>query len=198
VVVREEPEPRLRGGHADRARPNGAVRRRHAARGAERPLRGRVGGAVGALSRAPRPPLDERAPRGLGRPDDRGALGGRLRRGRHRASPPTALPARRVLGRLLPALPGRAAPRRLAERARRARPVTACRSRRAAAPEPRRSLLLSTGPGHGRVTAAATPRFARLLRGLGLPLRLERIDGKRGEWERQLVDGLRWAFGSGG
>ena len=56
-------------------------------------------------------------------------------------------------------------------------------------------FFLSTGPGHGRVTAAATSRFARLLGALGLPYRLELLAGKQGEWERQLVDGLRWAFG---
>jgi enterochelin esterase-like enzyme len=59
-------------------------------------------------------------------------------------------------------------------------------------------FFLSTGPGHGPVHAAATPRFAQLLRGLGLPYRLELIRDKREEWERQLVDGLRWAFGSRG
>jgi enterochelin esterase-like enzyme len=58
-------------------------------------------------------------------------------------------------------------------------------------------FFLSTGPGHGRIAAAATPRFAGLLRALGLTYRLERVPEKRGEWERQLVDGLRWAFGSG-
>ena len=58
-------------------------------------------------------------------------------------------------------------------------------------------FFLSTGPGHGRIQAAATPRFARLLRTLGLPYRLEFVQ-KRGEWERQLVAGLRWAFGSDG
>jgi hypothetical protein len=57
-------------------------------------------------------------------------------------------------------------------------------------------FFLSTGPGHGRVTPAATMRFARLLRTLALPYRLEHVSEKRGEWERQLVDGLRWAFGS--
>src|SRR5919108_2659692 len=58
-------------------------------------------------------------------------------------------------------------------------------------------FFLSTGPGHGQITAAATPRFARLLRALGLPYRLELVPRKQGEWERQLVDGLRWAFESG-
>src|SRR5438105_11523438 len=58
-------------------------------------------------------------------------------------------------------------------------------------------FFLSTGPGHGRIQAAATPRFARLLRTLGLPCRLELVQ-KRGGWERQLVAGLRWAFGSDG
>src|SRR5918911_820196 len=55
-------------------------------------------------------------------------------------------------------------------------------------------FFLSTGPGHGLVQAGATPRFARLLRGLQLPYRLELVRDKRGAWERQLVDGLRWAF----
>src|SRR5919109_457660 len=36
-------------------------------------------------------------------------------------------------------------------------------------------FFLSTGPGHGKITAAATPRFARLLRALGLPYRLELV-----------------------
>jgi enterochelin esterase-like enzyme len=55
-------------------------------------------------------------------------------------------------------------------------------------------FFLSTGPGHGKIEAAATPRFARLLRALGLAYRLELVPTKQGEWERQLVDGLRWAF----
>jgi acetyl esterase/lipase len=54
-------------------------------------------------------------------------------------------------------------------------------------------IFLSSGPGHGRVTKAATIRFARLLRTLRLPYRLELLREKRGEWERQLVDGLLWA-----
>jgi acetyl esterase/lipase len=59
-------------------------------------------------------------------------------------------------------------------------------------------FFLSSGPGHGRVTPAATVRFARLLHARRLPYRLELLARKRGAWERQLVDGLRWAFGSGG
>jgi acetyl esterase/lipase len=55
-------------------------------------------------------------------------------------------------------------------------------------------FLLSTGPGHGRVTPAATVRFAGLLRSRRLPHALELVARKRGAWERQLVDGLRWAF----
>jgi enterochelin esterase-like enzyme len=58
-------------------------------------------------------------------------------------------------------------------------------------------FFLSIGPGHGRVTPAKTIRFARLLRVRRLPYRLELLARKRGAWERQLVDGLRWAFGSG-
>ena len=57
-------------------------------------------------------------------------------------------------------------------------------------------FFLSTGPGHGHVTAAKTMRFARLLRARRLPDHLELLARKRGAWERQLVDGLRWAFGS--
>jgi enterochelin esterase-like enzyme len=59
-------------------------------------------------------------------------------------------------------------------------------------------FFLSTGPGHGHVTPAKTIRFSRLLRARRLPYRLELLARKRGAWERQLVDGLRWAFGSGG
>lgn len=55
----------------------------------------------------------------------------------------------------------------------------------------------STGPGHGRISAAATPRFARLLRTLGVTYRLELVARKQREWERQLVDGLLWVFGRG-
>jgi hypothetical protein len=55
-------------------------------------------------------------------------------------------------------------------------------------------FFLSTGPGHGHVTPAATTRFARLLHARRLPYRLELLARKRGAWERQLVDGLRWAF----
>jgi S-formylglutathione hydrolase FrmB len=55
-------------------------------------------------------------------------------------------------------------------------------------------FFLSTGPGHGRVTPADTVRFARLLHARGLPYDLELLARKRGAWERQLVDGLRWAF----
>ena len=58
-------------------------------------------------------------------------------------------------------------------------------------------FFLSTGPGHGRVSAAATVRFARLLHALRLPYRLELLDRKPDAWERQLVDGLRWAFAAG-
>jgi hypothetical protein len=58
-------------------------------------------------------------------------------------------------------------------------------------------FFLSTGPGHGHVTPAQTIRFARLLRTRGLPYRLELLARKRGAWERQLADGLRWAFASG-
>ena len=54
-------------------------------------------------------------------------------------------------------------------------------------------LFVSSGPGHGAVTKAATTRFARLLRELRLPYRLELLAAKRGMWERQLVDGLAWA-----
>jgi enterochelin esterase-like enzyme len=67
---------------------------------------------------------------------------------------------------------------------------------RADAPLLRRAgvrIFLSSGPGHGRVTKAATIRFARLLRTMRLPYRLELLREKRGEWERQLVDGLLWA-----
>jgi hypothetical protein len=56
------------------------------------------------------------------------------------------------------------------------------------------SFFLSTGPGHGQVTPAATLHFARLLRARRLPYRLELLARKRGAWERQLVDGLRWAL----
>ena len=58
-------------------------------------------------------------------------------------------------------------------------------------------FFLSSGPGHGPVSTAATVRFARLLRSLRLPYRLELLHEKRGAWERQLVDGLRWAEGAG-
>ena len=55
-------------------------------------------------------------------------------------------------------------------------------------------FFLSTGPGHGRVNPAATVRFAGLLRARRLPYRLELLPRKRAAWERQLVDGLRWAL----
>jgi enterochelin esterase-like enzyme len=55
-------------------------------------------------------------------------------------------------------------------------------------------FFLSTGPGHGHVMPAATTRFAGLLRAKRLPYRLELLPRRRGAWERQLVDGLRWAF----
>jgi enterochelin esterase-like enzyme len=57
-------------------------------------------------------------------------------------------------------------------------------------------FFVSSGPGHGHVRPAETVRFARLLRALRLPYRLELLAGKRDAWERQLVDGLRWAFAS--
>jgi enterochelin esterase-like enzyme len=57
-------------------------------------------------------------------------------------------------------------------------------------------FFLSTGPSHGHVTAVATVRFARRVRALRLPFRLELLAARRDAWERQLVDGLRWAFRS--
>src|SRR2546423_14113779 len=70
---------------------------------------------------------------------------------------------------------------------------------RAEAPLVRRlgvRFFASTGPGHGHVTVGATVRFARLLRALQLPYRLELLARKRGSSARQLVDGLPWAFDS--
>ena len=167
VVVREQPQPRRGCRHADRAPPRGAVRRRDAARGAERPLLGGVGGAVGAVPDAPRRPVGRRAPRRLRRADGGGAVGRRLRRGRHRAPAPAALQPRRVVGRLLPSAPGRAAPPRLGGRARGARP-TAPRPRGRAGPaEPPRPLFPLDRPqarkGRGRRDAAvrAAPARAR-------------------------------------
>ena len=111
--------------------------------------------------------------------------------------PPAALPARRVPGGYF--RPLRDGPLRDASAAELAAqdPSQLVRADAPLLRSRRVRFFLSTGPGHGTITAAATPRFARLLHGLGLPSRLERVDGKRGEWERQLVDGLRWAFGSG-
>jgi hypothetical protein len=54
-------------------------------------------------------------------------------------------------------------------------------------------FLVSSGPGHGRITKGATVRFAGLLRRIGLPYRLRLMQDKRGAWERQLVRGLAWA-----
>src|SRR5919198_356866 len=141
VVVRQEPQPRLRRRQPDRERRGEALRRRLAARGAERPLRRRVGGAVGALSPSRRAPVDPGAPRGLGRPDDRRALGGGGRRGRHRPPPPAALPQRRVLGRLLPAVPRRPVPRGLGSGARGPRSDASPAERGAARALPRYALL---------------------------------------------------------
>src|SRR5262245_9189609 len=56
------------------------------------------------------------------------------------------------------------------------------------------SFFLSTGPGHGRVDARDTVRFARELHDLGLPYHLELFGIARGAWERQLDAGLRWAL----
>jgi pimeloyl-ACP methyl ester carboxylesterase len=54
-------------------------------------------------------------------------------------------------------------------------------------------FFVSSGPGHGAVTKAATVRFAGLLGRLRLPYRLELLRAKHGMWERELVDGLAWA-----
>lgn len=55
-------------------------------------------------------------------------------------------------------------------------------------------FFVSTGPGHGHVTVADTVRFDELLATLHLPHRLELLPSRKNMWERQLVDGLRWAF----
>jgi Putative esterase len=56
------------------------------------------------------------------------------------------------------------------------------------------SFFLSTGPGHGRVDAHDTIRFARELRDLRLPYRMELFSRARGAWKHQLDAGLRWAL----
>ena len=55
-------------------------------------------------------------------------------------------------------------------------------------------FFLSSGPGHGKVLKIETPRFAAVVAAHGLPVHIELLGTKTGEWERQLVDGLRWAF----
>jgi len=55
-------------------------------------------------------------------------------------------------------------------------------------------FFLSSGRGHGRVRKQETARFAELLAAHRIPVRLELLATKTGAWERQLVDGLRWAF----
>src|SRR5205814_5899686 len=97
--------------------------------------------SVADTPRAPGDPVGGREPRRLGRLDDRGALRGRLRRGRRGAPPPDALPPRRVVGRVLRALPRRAAPRRDDAAARVPRPDPPCAHRGAVAPPARRPLL---------------------------------------------------------
>lgn len=55
-------------------------------------------------------------------------------------------------------------------------------------------FYLSTGPGHGSVRRSDTIRFARELRALGVPYRLELVRRGPGVWERQLAAGLRWGL----
>jgi S-formylglutathione hydrolase FrmB len=54
-------------------------------------------------------------------------------------------------------------------------------------------FYLSSGPGHGNVQPSETVSFARELAGLRLPVRLQLLKDGRGQWERQLDEGLRWA-----
>ena len=69
-------------------------------------------------------------------------------------------------------------------------------ARREAALLRRRAVrfFLSTGPSHGAVERGDTIRFARELRQLRLPYRLELVRRGRGVWQRQLAAGLRWAL----
>ena len=138
---------------------------------------------MGAIPDGPRPPVGRRAPLRLSRPDDRRALRRRVQ-------------VESWGGYFTPFRDG---PLRLASKTELdAHDPTLLV--RAEAPLLRRlhtRFFLSTGPGHGRVSAAATVRFARLLHALRLPYRLELLDRKPGAWERQLVDGLRWAFAAG-
>jgi enterochelin esterase-like enzyme len=57
-------------------------------------------------------------------------------------------------------------------------------------------FFLSTGPLHSHwAPPSATLAYARELRALDLPYVLRTYPSRRGEWSRQLADGLRWAFG---
>jgi len=55
-------------------------------------------------------------------------------------------------------------------------------------------FFLSSGRGHGRIRKRETSQFAALLTTYRIPVHLELLETKTGAWERQLVDGLRWAF----
>lgn len=57
-------------------------------------------------------------------------------------------------------------------------------------------FFLSTGPGHGKIHAAATLAFDREVAGLGLTQRYVSYPRKRGMYEAQLAAGLVYAWGA--
>lgn len=57
-------------------------------------------------------------------------------------------------------------------------------------------FFLSTGPAHSHlIHPAQTLSFAYTLQRLGIATALRRYASTRGEWSRQLADGLTWALG---
>lgn len=59
----------------------------------------------------------------------------------------------------------------------------------------RTRFFVSTGPYHSHwFRPAATLSFARELRGLRLPVRLQTVTGRKGEWRAQMAAGLTFAF----
>jgi enterochelin esterase-like enzyme len=56
-------------------------------------------------------------------------------------------------------------------------------------------FFVSSGPSHSHwFRAGDTVRFARELRGLGLPVELRLYSDRKGEWRKQLDAGLAWAL----
>src|SRR5262249_47827172 len=123
---------------------------------------------------------------------DRRALGGRLRRSRHRAPPPGALRNGRGVGGLLPTAPRPPVQARDAQGARGERPHAD-----PTRPTRHRAALLPLHPArpHARGSTPAEPvAFARELRVLGVPVAYHAYANSHGEWRAQLDTGLTWAF----